>query len=73
MSEACRRCHGKGTEPDYAAEGAALRKMRQASGVSLREVARGAGLSAPYLCDVELGRRRVTTRVLVAYRKELGR
>lgn len=42
---------------DHAATGDALRQRRLKAGISLREMARRLGLSAPYLCDLEYGRR----------------
>lgn len=37
--------------------GQRLRELRERSGLSLREVAKSAKISAPFLSDVELGRR----------------
>lgn len=37
--------------------GAALRRERVAAGIALRAMARQLGVSAPYLSDIELGRR----------------
>jgi transcriptional regulator with XRE-family HTH domain len=37
--------------------GQRLREMRESAGLSLREVAKSAKISAPFLSDVELGRR----------------
>lgn len=37
-----------------------LRSHREKKGISLREIARRMGLSAPYVSDVELGRRAPT-------------
>ncbi len=37
--------------------GQRLREMRERAGLSLREVAKAANISAPFLSDVELGRR----------------
>lgn len=42
--------------------GAALRRERERKGLSLREVARQLGVSAPFLSDVELGRRWLSLR-----------
>lgn len=53
----CPRCNGVG-DLSYVS-GASLRKRRQWAGVSLREMARRKCVSAPYLSDVELGRRTV--------------
>jgi hypothetical protein len=40
--------------------GRILRKLRESRNMSLRDVAKKLGISAPYLSDVELGRRRMT-------------
>ena len=45
------------TVPDHAAIGAAARSRREASGKSLRQVARELGISAPFLSDLERGKR----------------
>jgi len=37
--------------------GRKLRELRENAGISLREIAREVGVSAPFLSDVELGRR----------------
>lgn len=44
-----------------------LRQTRALAGVTLREMARRLGLSAPYLSDVELGRRRGNPNIVAAY------
>ena len=51
----CPRCAGQG-EVEIV-DNARLRKMRETAGMSLRELARRCGITAPYLCDIELGRR----------------
>ncbi len=43
--------------PDHSATGHAMRERRKKAGLSLRTLAERMGLSAPYLCDLELGRR----------------
>ena len=60
----CSLCNGRGC---IVYDGAALRKKRLRAGLSLREVARRLKLSAPYICDVELERRRVTERIQEFY------
>lgn len=45
--------------------GQRLRELRERSGLSLREVAKGAKISAPFLSDVELGRRFPTNDTLM--------
>ena len=49
--------------------GAYLRCVRQSGGMSLRAFADRCGWSAPYISDIELGRRRVTDGVWDAYQK----
>ena len=46
--------------------GEALRRRRQAQGRTLREVAQGAGVSLPYLSEVERGRKEPSSEVLEA-------
>lgn len=43
--------------PDHVAAGAEMRARRRKAKLSLRSVATRLGISAPYLCDLELGRR----------------
>lgn len=45
------------TTIDHAATGATARKERVAAGISLRNMADAMGLSAPYLSDLERGKR----------------
>lgn len=51
--------------------GAALRAMRKERGISLRSAAIGLGVSAPFLSDVELGRRTLTAKRLADYQRLL--
>lgn len=44
----------------WTAFGRVLRKLRESKHMSLRDAAKKLGISAPYLSDVELGRRRMT-------------
>lgn len=53
----CHCCHGTGKEIDHYATGQSLRLLRKGAGMSLREMARRMTLSAPFLSDLELGRR----------------
>lgn len=53
----CKRCHGTGIEADWVHLGGELRRRRVAAGLSLRRVARCAGISAAHLSDMERGRR----------------
>ena len=65
--EPCRKCAGLGYR--IVASPASLRKVRQDAGVGLRQLASSVLLSASYLCDVELGRRRATPRIVEIYRR----
>ncbi len=44
--------------------GESIRDTRKSLGLTLREVSRKARISAPYLCDIELGRRNAPTGTL---------
>lgn len=52
--------------------GQRLREVRERAGLSLREVAKAAKVSAPFLSDVELGRRFPTNETLALIAKKLG-
>ncbi len=52
--------------------GAVLRRERQRQGRTLREVARAAGVSVPYLSEVERGRKEASSEVLAAICRALG-
>ena len=57
---------------DFAASmGQRLRDLRERAGFSLREVAKAAKISAPFLSDVELGRRFPTNETLALIAKKL--
>ena len=57
---------------DFAATmGQRLRELRESAGLSLREVARAAKISAPFLSDVELGRRFTTNDTLALIAQKL--
>ena len=51
----------------HARVGRALRACRKRTGLGLRAVAKTLGVSAPYLSDVELGRRTISTDHLETY------
>jgi predicted transcriptional regulator len=63
----CPRCNGTGRLTDDKATGARMRAMREGRGLSGREVARRMGFSAAYVCDLELGRRIWSTKVIELY------
>ena len=52
--------------------GAVLRRERQHQGRTLREVAQAAGVSVPYLSEVERGRKEASSEVLAAICRALG-
>jgi transcriptional regulator with XRE-family HTH domain len=51
--------------------GEMIRELREARDLSLRELARTMGISAPFLSDVELGRRFPSSDLLKKLAKEL--
>ena len=53
ITRPCSYCNGTGRVIDATY----LRNLRLTQGLSLREVARRAGFSVPYISDLELGRR----------------
>ena len=50
--------------------GQEIRRLRESKGITLRELARRVGVSAPFLSDLEHGRRSTTHLASIA--KELG-
>ncbi|MCZ7377085.1 helix-turn-helix domain-containing protein [Micromonospora sp. WMMC250] len=52
--------------------GGVLRRLRQSQGRTLREVAAAAGVSVPYLSEVERGRKEASSEVLAAICRALG-
>lgn len=67
----CHCCHGSGQERDDAVIGRSLSGLRLRAGVSLREQARRMGISHPYLCQLEKGRRAWSVRLMEKYRGSL--
>ena len=65
----CPKCHGKGRTIDPFAIGAVLRAERKIARFGLREVAREMAISAPYLHDLEHGRRAWTQDMIDRYRQ----
>lgn len=67
----CPECCGSGLVVDPVYLGARVRSAREATGESLRAVANRLGCSAPFLCDLEKGRRgwsgEVAQKVLALY------
>jgi|HubBroStandDraft_1064217.scaffolds.fasta_scaffold02417_3 transcriptional regulator with XRE-family HTH domain len=54
---------------DHVATGAAMRQLRKAHNISLREIARRMGLSAPFISDLERGRRNWNANMALQYMK----
>lgn len=54
----CQTCNGDGHVARI--DGIAIRRLRQDAGYSLRTMADKLGISAAYLSDMELGRRRMS-------------
>ncbi len=52
--------------------GGVLRRIRMRQGRTLREVAKAAGVSLPYLSEVERGRKEASSEVLAAICRALG-
>ena len=52
--------------------GSKIRKWRSESGLTLRKAAEMAGISPPYLSDIELNRRTFSAMTLVNLAKALG-
>jgi len=62
----CQKCYGGKVK---LVEGESLRYLREARGISIRAFAKRLGFSAPYLSDIELGKRACTPKILKAYSK----
>ena len=56
----CSHCGGTGHVVDNVAAGRVFRSLREARGISLRDVAKALKFSPQYLTDLEWGRRRWT-------------
>lgn len=63
----CQLCRGKGTRT--IADVKTMRKRREKKGVSVRGMAKRIKISAPFLSDIETGRRSCPDYVLKAYQK----
>lgn len=61
FSKPCQYCNGTGQEIDQAKWGAEMRRLRKEKGISGRQMAKLLHISAPYLSDLELGRRHWST------------
>lgn len=58
---------------DHAETAKLARAIRKKRGVSLRAVARHLGISAPYLSDLELGRRNWNEGLFCAFQKAVNK
>lgn len=72
LAGTCATCGGKGVVLDERKMGEYVRSEREALEMSLRELARRAGCSAPYLSDLELGKRPFGDRASIRVLAELG-
>lgn len=67
----CEWCNGTGERENAAYRGQEMRKLRQASGLSLRRVAELMEFSAAYISDLELGRRDWSEKLIKSYERVL--
>lgn len=67
----CPRCGGSGRVPDDRVLGAVMRAKRTAADLSLRDMAKRTGVTASYLCDLELGRRQWGAKQRAMYENAL--
>ncbi len=58
-------------EIDQSATGSDARNARRRTGRSLRFIAKKMGISAPYLSDLELGRRNWTDALLIRFERAI--
>lgn len=65
MKASCDKCNGSGTIMQV--NPAKLREIRVKAGLSLRDLAKRGDVTAPYLSDVERGRRNFTLRLEKLY------
>lgn len=70
-TQKCQCCGGSGYVMDHVAVGAYQRGLREKRGKSLREVAKAMEKSAPYVSDLERGRRNWSDELVADYRKAL--
>lgn len=73
MSMTCPKCDGTGSVLDPRMMGQQMRELREKKGVSGRELARRLGFSAPYVSDLELGRRSFNTALIQRYKQALNK
>jgi predicted transcriptional regulator len=56
-TDKCPKCKGTGRVPNQKSVGEEMRQLREKHGKSLRQIAKILGFSAPYISDLEHGRR----------------
>lgn len=64
----CECCGGSGMKLDHSHVGSNMRKLRRSKRLSLRSVADKMGFSAPYLSDLERGRRNWNTELIKEFK-----
>ena len=69
----CPKCAGTGSVIDPRMQGQQMRELRVKKGIAVREVARRMNLSAPYISDIELGRRAFNTDLIQRYKQALNK
>jgi predicted transcriptional regulator len=69
----CEHCGGSGFQMDHVKAGQHFRARRERLKISLREIAGYLGLSAPYVSDLERGRRNWTGERIEQYEKYLAK
>lgn len=68
-SQPCRHCGGSGQVRSEIELGIRMRQRREKAGLTLTAMANQLDLSAAYLCDLELGRRHWSPKLIEAYDK----
>jgi transcriptional regulator with XRE-family HTH domain len=71
MTTICPKCCGTGFLPDQEKIGAELRALRIERKKSLRSVAKRMGFTAPYVSDLELGKRRWSADLINQFKKAI--
>jgi hypothetical protein len=66
----CPACSGRGTQ--HVLDGDNLREIRLEKGVEAKKLAGDAGISAPFLCQIELSRRKLSVAVADRLLRALG-
>lgn len=69
VSMICKRCFGKGQEPDHSVIGQEMRDFRVNRNVSARRLAKLMGLSPGYICRLEHGRNKWSEKLITKYKE----